>query len=58
MLATLVNLYKQISMDITSFNQIITSRRSVLPKDYEAGKIDDQIIWQILKNANWAPTHK
>ena len=45
-------------MDITSFNQIITSRRSVLPKDFEAGKIDDQIIWQILKNANWAPTHK
>ena len=45
-------------MDIKSFNQIITSRRSVFPKDYEAGKIDDQIIWQILKNANWAPTHK
>ena len=45
-------------MDISSFNQIIASRRSIFPKDYEAGKIDDQIIWQILKNANWAPTHK
>ena len=45
-------------MDITSFNQIIASRRSVFPKDYKAGKIDDQIIWQILENANWAPTHK
>ena len=45
-------------MDITSFNQIIASRRSVFPKDYKAEKIDDQIIWQILENANWAPTHK
>ena len=45
-------------MDITSFNQIIASRRSVFPKDYKAEKIDDKIIWQILENANWAPTHK
>ena len=45
-------------MDITSFNQIITSRRSVFFIYYKAGKIDDQIIWQILENANWAPTHK
>ena len=36
-------------MDITSFNQIIASRRSVFPKDYKAEKIDDQIIWQILE---------
>ena len=45
-------------MDITSFNQIIASRRSVFPKDYDTGKIDNHIIWQILKNANWAPNHK
>jgi len=37
----------------------IRSRRSVFPDQFvPGGKIPDEIIWQILENANWAPTHK
>ncbi|HEY2722896.1 MAG TPA: nitroreductase [Chitinophagaceae bacterium] len=40
-------------------NSIIRRRRSIYPKQYIAGKvIPDEIIWQILENANRAPTHK
>lgn len=39
-------------------NRLIKSRRSVFPKDYQPGKVDDSIVSQMLENANWAPTHK
>lgn len=40
-------------------NQYIRSRRSVFVDQFDAGKkIPDEIIWEILKNANSAPTHK
>ncbi|MCS6796432.1 MAG: nitroreductase [Raineya sp.] len=40
-------------------NQIIRNRRSTYPEQFEIGKkVDDAIIWQMLENANWAPTHK
>lgn len=40
-------------------NSIINSRRSIYPYQYEAGsRVDDSIIWQILRNANTAPNHK
>ncbi|HET7117541.1 MAG TPA: nitroreductase [Hanamia sp.] len=45
--------------DTTLFNEIIQNRRSVFPYQFEKGKrIPDEIIWQILENANRAPTHK
>lgn len=44
--------------NITEFNQLIKSRRSVFPKDYSGEKVDDAIVHQMLENANWAPTHK
>jgi nitroreductase len=44
--------------DVTAFNQLIKSRRSVFPKDYTGEKVDDAIVRQMLENANWAPTHK
>jgi nitroreductase len=41
------------------FNSIIKNRRTILPPLYEKGKIvPDEIIWQILENANHAPNHK
>ena len=41
------------------FNSIIKNRRTILPPLYEKGKIvPDEIIWQILENANYAPNHK
>ncbi len=45
-------------MKISAFNQMIASRRSIYPRDYKNEKIEEEIIWQILKNAHWAPTHK
>jgi nitroreductase len=39
-------------------NALIHSRRSVFPKDYSGAPVDDRIVWQLLENANCAPTHK
>lgn len=40
-------------------NAVIKKRRSIYPNQYEPGKkIPDEIIWQILENANRAPNHK
>lgn len=45
--------------DIEQLNAIIKNRRSIYPYQYEKGKvIPDEIIWQILDNANRAPNHK
>lgn len=38
-------------------NQLIKSRRSTKPRSYNGRKITDDLIWQILDNANWAPNH-
>jgi nitroreductase len=47
------------NFDINQLNELIKTRRSTFPKQYEAGKpVDDAIIRQMLENANWAPTHK
>lgn len=44
--------------DIGAFNHLIRNRRSVFPKQFEAGKqIPAEIIQQIIENATWAPTH-
>jgi nitroreductase len=45
--------------DTELINRLIATRRSIFPKQFEQGKvIPDNIIWQALENANWAPTHK
>jgi nitroreductase len=42
-----------------AFNEIVQNRRSIYPYQFEKGQvIADEIIWQILENANRAPTHK
>lgn len=38
-------------------NELIRSRRSTKPRLFNGSKIDDNIIWQILENSNWAPNH-
>lgn len=45
-------------MNAEDANKLIRSRRSVFPKDYSGEKVPDEIILQMLENANWAPTHK
>lgn len=45
-------------MQPSLLNDLIKSRRSVFPDQFEAGKkVDDSIIKQILVNATWAPNH-
>lgn len=45
--------------DINQFNSIVQNRRSIYPYQFEKEKIiPDEIIRQILENANRAPTHK
>ena len=40
-------------------NEAIDNRRSTYTKQFEPDeKIDDEIVWQIMRNANRAPTHK
>ncbi|MGB3496144.1 MAG: nitroreductase [Elainellaceae cyanobacterium] len=38
-------------------NWVIRHRRSTKPRCLNGKKIEDEIVWQILENANWAPTH-
>ena len=46
------------SYNIEEVNRLIRSRRSVFPKQFDAGKkVDDTIVRDILENAIWAPTH-
>lgn len=45
-------------MEAAQLNELIRNRRSVFPKQFEAGKpVDKAIIEQILQNATWAPNH-
>lgn len=42
---------------ITDFDNIIRHRRSIKPSQFSDRKVDDAIVWKMLNNANWAPTH-
>ena len=42
---------------VEQVNKLISSRRSTKPRYFNGQKIDDSIVWQILENSNWAPTH-
>jgi nitroreductase len=44
--------------DAEVINRIIRQRRSVFPKQYGAGRVDDAVVRQILENARWSPSHK
>jgi len=42
----------------TEINQLLHNRRSIFTKQFTPGmKVDDDIVKQMLENANWAPTH-
>jgi nitroreductase len=45
-------------MNSSIINDLIKNRRSIFPKDYTDEHVNDDIIRQMLENANWAPTHK
>lgn len=37
--------------------ELIRARRSTKPRCFNGKTIADSIVWEILENANWAPTH-
>lgn len=41
-----------------AISNILRSRKSVFPKNFNGEHIDDEFIFQILENANYAPSHK
>jgi nitroreductase len=46
-------------IDVEQINWLIKNRRSVFVNQFVKGKhIPDEIVMQLLENANWAPTHK
>ena len=46
------------AFDTQQIKDVIKHRRSIYPKEYRQGKtIPDEIIWQILENANPALNH-
>jgi nitroreductase len=46
-------------MNIEDVNELIQGRQSLYPMQMEAGaRIPDEAIWQLLTNANYAPSHK
>ncbi|MCB0586246.1 MAG: nitroreductase, partial [Phaeodactylibacter sp.] len=46
------------SLNAEQTNQLIRSRRAIFPNTYTEEPIPDEVIKEILENANWAPTHK
>lgn len=40
-----------------ALNRLMQSRRSIKPADFSGKPVDDEIVRQMLHNANWAPTH-
>lgn len=45
-------------MQTNELSILIKSRRSIFPKTYTGKQISDEIIMEILENANWAPSHR
>ena len=39
-------------------NEIITSRKSIFPKDYSAEPIEEAVLEEIVRSADYAPNHK
>ena len=45
-------------MNVEALNALVHQRRSIFPQDYTGEKVADDIVYQILENGRWAPTHK
>lgn len=46
------------NLDPASVNDFLASRRSVYQSQYSGEPVSDEVVKQMLINANWAPTHK
>jgi nitroreductase len=45
-------------MKVEALLELIKSRRSIMPPQYDGEEITEQELNMILESANWAPTHK
>lgn len=45
-------------MDYAVLKNIIESRRSIYPRQFDGTPISDEILMKILEGARWAPNHK
>ena len=45
------------NFDTSEVSRLIRSRRSIYPAMYSGEVVKDEIIHEMLENANWAPTH-
>ena len=51
-------MYEMASISIAEISKTIRQRRSVYPDQFRDGPIPNEIINEMLENANWAPNHK
>jgi nitroreductase len=55
----MTGMVEEIRFDITQWKKLVQTRRSVFPDQFIPGKkIPDEIVLELLENANWAPSHK
>lgn len=40
-----------------ALKNLMQNRRSIKPSEFSGQRIQDDVVWQMLSNANWAPTH-
>lgn len=45
-------------LSLSELTELIHERRSIFPLMFTGEKVDDELIMQLLQNANQAPTHK
>lgn len=45
------------SFNTSEINRLIRTRRSIYPPQYSGETVPDEVINEMLENANWAPTH-
>ena len=43
--------------DVEAVTRVIERRRSIKPSDFSDDPVDDEIVWKMLRSANFAPTH-
>ncbi len=47
-----------IEFDAQQATELIRNRRSIYPAQYSSEPVKEEIIKEMLENANWAPTHR
>lgn len=43
--------------DVEEVNRLMSQRRSIYPNMFSGEAVPDEVVQQMLENANWAPTH-